>query len=153
MDDITIKEIKNILTGRITMSDGLIESLDKGFNFGFQGLQNGWGNVKFRGLSSRTRRYDITNNPEEGYKEAKEQLKRIGKQARLKSMPELFCVIGRPFMNNPVFLCLSKEEYMLELTLYTGKDLAAGLEFNRVFKSFEKGLSENVAVISNNLEE
>lgn len=140
------KEIRRILLGQLARTeDGRLAAAQSGHRMRFQGLVNGWGSVRFLGITRRERKYQMANKA--SVKEVRNILSRMGQAVELKETPKASACLCRFFMMAPVLVTVETAGTQLRVTAYTGRDPLAPLLCRRALNGFEKGLPETAVPV------
>ena len=144
--DNKVKEIRRILLGQLTRTeDGRLAAAQSGQRMRFQGLVNGWGAVRFLGVTHRERKYQLADKA--SAKEARNILTQMGQAVELKETPKASACLCRFFMMAPVLVTVETAGTQLQVTSYTGRDALAPLLCRRALDGFEKGLPETAVLV------
>lgn len=144
--DNDMKEIRRILLGQLMRTeDGRLAAAQSGQRMRFQGLVNGWGAVRFLGVTHRERKYQMVNKV--SVKEARNILSRMGQAVELREMPKASACLCRLFMMPPVLVAVETDGTQLRVMAFTGRDLLAPSLCRRTLNAFEKGLPETAVPV------
>lgn len=145
--DNKVKEIRRILLGQLTWTeDGRLAAAQSGQRMRFQGLVNGWGAVRFLGVTHRERKYQMADKA--SAKEARNILTQMGQAVELKETPKAAACLCRFFMMAPVLVTVETAGTQLQVTSYTGRDPLAPMLCRRALDGFEKGLPETAGLVT-----
>lgn len=140
------KEIRRILLGQLTWTeDGRLTAAQSGQRMRFQGLVNGWGAVRFLGVTHRERKYQLADKA--SAKEVRNILSRMGQAVELKETPKAFACLCRFFMMAPVLVTVETAGTQLQVTAFTGRDPLSPMLCRRALDGFEKELPEAAVLV------
>lgn len=122
------REVRDILLRRIVQKDEqLWAAAPADAKFHFHGLRDGAGDVRFFGVTHRTRRYEVGEmDPVIAFTAAETALYSMGKPMYLESLPGSRGCLYVPNWIAPVLLTVEQEAGGLKVTAYTGRSLVAG---------------------------
>ena len=144
--DNKVKEIRRILLGQLTWTeDGRLAAAQSGQRMRFQGLVNGWGAVRFLGVTHRERKYQLADKA--SAKEARNILTQMGQAVELKETPKASACLCRFFMMAPVLVTVETAGTQLQVTAFTGRDPLSPMLCRRALDGFEKGLPETAVLV------
>ena len=149
----SIKEIKQILLGRIEMDeDGNLTPISSGINLNLRGLPEGWGSVMIFGVSQSYHMYDTELSPEEAAYEANESLKDIGRCVVLKENSEAIGCYCRSLFLAPSFVAAEWEDDRLKITVFTGRSVFSPLTRFIMHSKYKRYLGDNFVRMDRNKE-
>lgn len=141
------KEIQRILLGRLMRTeDGHLTAVPPGQRMQFQGLVNGWGTVRFLGMTRRMRTYQLENKL--SVKEVQDILSRMGQAVELQASPKASACLCSLFLMAPVLVSVETTGTELRVTADTGRDPFAPMLCRRVLEKFAKGLPETAVLVA-----
>ena len=137
-----IREIRAILSGRVTYRNGAYAAADSLRNMRFQGFYNGSLRVSLYGVGSQCRRY-YAEDVDAALMQALESLIQMGRPVTFSEDPDAVACLYRP-LGNPLILTLEPETDGMTLEIYTARTPLAQWHCSRAVSVFERNLPEEL---------
>lgn len=139
-------EIRRILLGQtVQTEDGSLAAPKPGARVLFRGMVNGWGAVRFFGITHRVRCYRMGGGI--SLRAADKILSRMGRKVALSEGAQVSACLCQSPMASPVLLTVEQEGNKWTVTAFTGRSPMAALHCRRVLNRFARGLPEGTVQI------
>ena len=139
------QEIRAILSGKVTFSNGAYSVALSVWKTGLVGLFSGSDMVKILGTVRMARHYQ-SDSVDAAVYTAKSIFGKLGHPIRFQSEPGLSSCFLHNYLGNPVILTLEESREEICVNAYTARTLFSGMNLRYAFRVFEKHLPDDMRV-------